>query len=625
MMWANYRQKYNVSVPSPFDGDNTIPWWYDKIAQDAAHWASLGVTDCLFPNPLKCFGGPYPGSDGYGCFDDYDIGSKNTQNFGGIPTRFGYAEQLRRAIAVCHANGINVLIDHVMHQRMGAPRATYRYLSSTGKTNGRFPKDPKCFRITDSNPDGVPVDSVPSPPDDFPFGDQLCPINSIPKDYVKNNLINAGDWLFTTLDADGARLDDMKGINIGFMKEWMTSKAMKGKWFFGEYASGNSNDLAWYEGMIDGLMSLADFDFHYNIAQDMCEAGGSNFQMSWLPGRGFFRRNPMKAVTWVESLDSDTNGFATIVNNKTLAYAAMLCSEGLPCVYIRDYLNEPSCYGLKKYIDNLMWIANKLAYGPTTTRYTDAKVWIFERTGQPGLICCLNNDFFNPEWKFVNVQTNFGPNVQLHDYTGHNANDTWTDWQGRATFAIPPGANGFGYCCWSRAGVYEPADTRPSRATTQIFYGAPDLDIAPATNREVIFGRIWCAANSAVSATVSIDQTGWDDTSSATWRIRDSNSTICSNVLSYGTTQSSGNGRTEEEGWHLLVISGNELPATGSSFYFKVTYTAPKTFKFVPPLPSPAARRYSAQPDIQLEKAIEERTAALANWRHERITRQSRE
>jgi alpha-amylase len=509
---------------------------------------------------------------------------------------------------------------------MGGRGAVYRYPSSTGKDNGRFPKDPKCFRITEYNKLGVPEDPVPSPPDDFPFGDQLCPINAIPKDYVKNGLIDWGDWLFSTIDADGARLDDMKGMNVGFMKEWMTSKAMKGKFFVGEYASGDGNSLAWYLGQADNLMSLADFDAHYNVYRDMCEAGGGNFQMSWLPGRGFYHRSPFKAVPFVESMDSDTSGFASIVNNKTLAYAAMLCSEGLPCIYIRDYLREPDCYSLQPYIDNLIWIANKLANGPTTTRYTDAKVWIFERTGQPGLICCLNNDFFNPEWKFVNVQTNFGPNVQLHDYTGHNANDTWTDWQGRATFAIPPGANGFGYCCWSRAGVYEPADTRPSRYTTQVFYGAADLDISPAmNNREIIIGRVWCAAKSKVAATVTADVTQWADTSNIRWQIRDSNSTIAGNVIDRTNKQSSDEGQTEEEGWHTLAVTGNLLPTTGSPFEFSVTYMAPKTFKFVPPLPSPAARRYAAQPDTELEKSIEEKTAALAKWRHERIMRQSRE
>ena len=169
----------------------TVPWWYDRISEMARDWASHGVTDVLFPNPLKTNAGAFKGADGYGPYDDYDVGSKVTSQFGGQPTRLGPAEQLRRAIAICRANGLDVFIDHVMHQRMGGHNGVYRYSSATGKDNGRFPKDPPCFR---GNPPRVPQDPVPDVPDDFAFGDELCPINAIPHDYVAQGLIAAGDW-----------------------------------------------------------------------------------------------------------------------------------------------------------------------------------------------------------------------------------------------------------------------------------------------------------------------------------------------------------------------------------------------------------------------------------------------
>lgn len=183
---------------------------------------------------------------------------------------------------------------------------------------------------------------MPSPPDDYAFGDQLCPVNAHPYHYVWDGLIAASDWLFRTSDADGARLDDMKGMNVGFMKSYMNSGAMKKKWFFGEYASGNRNDTNWWVDQVRGRASALDFDFHYNMVMPMCmDAGSGNFFMGHLAGRGMIGNNPMKAVPFVESMDSDTNGFATVIFNKTLGYAF--------CLAVRAYrwrMFGTICHGL---------------------------------------------------------------------------------------------------------------------------------------------------------------------------------------------------------------------------------------------------------------------------------------
>lgn len=621
MMWANYRRGPSISVPSPHDGDPSVPWWYDKIALLAHGWAQAGFTDILFPNPLKTNAGAYPGADGYGVFDDMDISSKTTTQFGGQATRFGIDEQLRRAIAICHANGLNVLLDHVMHQRQGGHgNATYTYLGADGKTqNGRFPKTSSCFL---GDPPRVPRDPIAGPVgDDFAFGDELCPINAIPHDYVAQGLIAAGDWLFRTLDADGARLDCMKGMNASFIKRFISSGAMAGKWFFGEYADGNPDTLNWWVDQIGGLCSATDFGFHYNMAMAMCAANDS-FQMRWLSsqGRGMIHSNPMKAVPFVESMDSDTNGFATIVNNKILAYALMLAGEGLPTVYVRDYLREPDCYGLQGNINNLVWINRNLADGNTITRYGDDKVYIFERDGGHRMIMALNNSVWDPNWKFITVQTGFGNNVQLHDYTGHNANDTWTDYQGRATLAIPPGANGLGYCCWSRAGLNLKTPTT-SRSTTQIFYGAADLDIAPALNGQRRVARIWVAKDSTIAVTLTPEQTGWLPSTSVQWQIGDPDG-IVTDGAAVGfdlaihpgvTTSATRQHQATSDGWHTLYLVGSGLSLAGSPFELKVTYTAPRTFT-LPTQPAHLQRvSIMATPEqIAAEQGLAEAIAAMA-------------
>jgi alpha-amylase len=560
IMWANYRRGPSLSVPSPFDGDHSIEWWYDRVSGLAAEWAGIGVTDVLFPQPLKTNAGPYPGADGYGVYDDYDLGSKNTPQFGGVETRFGNVDKLLRAIAICKANGLNVLLDIVPHQRMGGRNGVYQYGSSTGTTNGRFPKHPSCFR---GLPPRVPEDPVPDVPDDYSFGDEMCPINAYPQDYVLNGLLEAGDWIFRRTDADGGRLDDMKGMAVEFVNKYLAYGAMNGKWFMGEYADGNSNDTNWWCGQVNEKSSALDFDFHYNMAEVMCNNLGGNFNMASLQGRGMISSNPMKAVPFVESMDSDTDGFATIVNNKELGYALMLCGQGLPMIYVRDYLQEPDCYGLKDPIANLCWVNNKLANGATQVRWATEKLYVFERTGYPGLLVPMNGDVWNDAWPTVNVQTAFGPSVQLHDYSGHNTVDIWTDTSGRVTLSVPPGANGTGYGCWSRANLDTPIEIMP-RSTTQTFFGADDLDIAPIGNTTTLVGKIWVAAHTAIELELITHPSVTDEEEKLDILV-----TVSDPGMKPATLES-----VDHTGWYTISISSSTQLTESIPFELKVTYTA---------------------------------------------------
>jgi alpha-amylase len=575
MMWANMRRGESLAVPAPFDDNSSPYWWYDRIAGWARGWSRTGITDVLFPNPIKGQSGAYRTGDGYNPFDDGDIGSKD--QLGRKPTRFGDADQLRRAIAICKANGLNVLLDHVMHQRMGGKNGVYRYVSATGKTNGRFPKDPGCFSPSapgDTIPPYVPVDPVPDQADNFPFGNPLAPVNSIPKGYVWNGLLNAGDWLFRTTGANGARLDDMKGTNIGFIKAFMTYGAMRGKWFFGEYASGNPNDTNWWVSQVDGLSSAADFGFHYARAMAMCN--DSTFDMGRLKNNweAMYQTNPMKAVTFVESMDSDTNGFATIVFNKLLGYALMLTSEGLPCVYIRDYLKEPDCYGLEDEINNLIWCAQMLAGGSTVPRLTNnPRVYVFERMGwgeAPGCVVALSNDYFWSGWHTVTVQTHFGPNAHLHDFTGHNAQDCWTDSQGRATFGVPPAAGGVGFGVWGPASMQGAVhQAPPPRSALQDFDGADDLDIGPLDRGSKYIGRVWAEANTHISMLMEPN-------------ILEGFSTEQRITSPGGLTLVSGKSthvysKTKERGWHTLYAQMLTGATPTMPFTLHAEYTAPQT------------------------------------------------
>ena len=92
-----YKLRPNRAVPSPADGDPNTPWWWDHLAAQANDFRTAGFTAIWLPPVLKTSAGAHSGADGYGPFDDCDIGSKS--QMGTVPTRFGSREQLQRCIA----------------------------------------------------------------------------------------------------------------------------------------------------------------------------------------------------------------------------------------------------------------------------------------------------------------------------------------------------------------------------------------------------------------------------------------------------------------------------------------------------------------------------------------------
>ena len=127
------------------------PWWWDHLAAQANEFRKAGFTAVWLPPVLKTASGASPGADGYGVFDDYDIGSRHQK--GTIPTRFGSREQLQRCVATLRANGLDVYLDMVEHQRSGDTTPfVFRYPGADGTPDaGRFPKNPSNFRPASSS------------------------------------------------------------------------------------------------------------------------------------------------------------------------------------------------------------------------------------------------------------------------------------------------------------------------------------------------------------------------------------------------------------------------------------------------------------------------------------------
>ena len=164
----------------------------------------------------------------------------------------------------------------------------------------------------------------------------------------------------------------------------------------GEFFDGNAalvHDWVANPGGMRGRASAFDFPLRGYLCQ-MCNNAGF-FDMTQLDHAGLIGIDPQHSVTFVENHDTDT-GHGPIFRNKPQAYAYILTSEGYPCVYYKDYSTDPGCYGMKKIIDNLIWIHEKLAAGPTRRRWKDHDVYAYERLGGPHLLVALNNQVNAP-------------------------------------------------------------------------------------------------------------------------------------------------------------------------------------------------------------------------------------
>ena len=350
-----------VTVPAP-STERGASWLWDTLAAEAHALASVGFDAIQLPPASKAQGGDGAGCDGYGIYDPRDLGAKPQQ--GSTPTRYGTAEQLRRLVAVAHANGLNISLDVVLHQLIGGDGAHYRYLGADGKTlNGRGAMHPGCFR-RQAGAGTQPEDDVPAPSDDFAFGDEKVYQHSNPARYTIDDALEYSDWLFRTTGADAGRIDDVKGLWAPFVSELLHHGALAGLPFYGEYFDGNRGKLNnWATGWpLDGRCGVADFPLHFAL-----QAACNGLNARALDGAGYAVWNPGLAYAFVDSPDTDTSPGQQVAGSKMLGYAyALTAASRQVLVYGKDYFPGsvwPGAYGLRPLIDNLVYIHQTFAYG----------------------------------------------------------------------------------------------------------------------------------------------------------------------------------------------------------------------------------------------------------------------
>jgi alpha-amylase len=557
-------------VPSPLDGDQSIAFWWDHLAQQAKDLGAAGFTAIWLPPPLK--GASGSSSNGYDPFDDYDLGAKDQK--GTVPTRYGPREALQRCAAMMRANGIDVYADLVENQRDGDDgHFNFTYKDAFGNTGanpagGRFSKS-----VIDFHP------HVPEDPgvfsDQFSFGRDLAPINGgKPRGRCGEQLIASADWLTRALDLQGYRLDNTKGVSSIFVTELLHARSMANKFAVGEFADGNIQLLQNWANSVGHRSASFDFPLHFAL-KNMCNSPGG-FPMFSLDHAGLAGVDPLGAVTFVENHDTDRGGVGgPIVQNKLLAYAYILTSEGYPCVFYRDYSKDPHCFGLKDEIDRLIWIHEKLASGPTLQRWKDNGVFAFERLGASHLLVGLNKD--GGTTRTITVQTGFPANQELQNLIDDHAPRIKTDGRAVVTMTIPKNADGTGYVCYGLPAKIEPFK-RNAIATTQDYEGAPDLDIKPAIGGERIqVCRVFADANTSMRIRLTPDTAHWTQTTSIQVAVNGPGGAAGSHTFTHNEAGASFLVQLREKGFHSLFVEGASTPAQNSAprYVLSVTYTAP--------------------------------------------------
>lgn len=534
-------QGFYWDAPSAWDS----PWW-DKLSDEATSLSDAGFTAIWIPPVLKGASGGY--SNGYDPFDDYDLGSKDQRSTYG--TRWGTREQLMRMIAVMRANGMDVYFDNVLGHRSGDDgQSNFVYKDAFGNNGGgRFQKSSHDFSGYNS------------------FGRQVNYFNS----YTKNNLIQSGDWLINALGVQGQRIDMATNVAPEFLRDYLNSGAMAGKFAVSEYWSENLNELEHYvTERMQGRVSAFDFPL-WGRLKDMTNAGGF-YDLRTLISAGLNSRKPNHSVTFVENHDTD-RGFPT-TQNKHLAYAFILTTEGYPSVFWKDYFN----YSLKNILDPLIWIHEKFAHGPINWRHTDPDLLIYERDSKPGLLVVLNDNqsFEKNQW----VQTNFGSFVELHDYTG-NAPNIRTEADGRVNVTVPKNS----YVAYSPKGFHW-GHEKKSHRTHQQFAGAKDLDIPPAiTDHFQNIGRIYVASNTPIHWILHQNNSSLKNLKSTknpnylNLILKDHKQNIVANQkINLESTSETGEFKTLSAGWYEFQIKLiSENPNLQIPFWLNVDYMAPQ-------------------------------------------------
>ena len=386
--------------------------WYDELAQRLPELRAMGITSIWLPP--ACKGGSGIHSSGYDPYDYYDLGSKDQKWT--ARTKWGSKRGLLALIALAHAQGMQVFFDAVPNHRSGGEQHGFSYRNLVGsEAPGRFGADPQHFHHGGTTEETLAVAGLPDLAQEDP--------------YVRDELFRWIRWVDRQTGVDGYRIDAAKHMPAAFVEGllWQVQEGLgQERYAFSEVFDGNPGHLEDYVSSVQRRSSVYDFTLFYRLL-DMTRQAGA-FDMRRLRERMY---DDTKRVTFVNTHDTFGRGNGLqIADRFEQAYAFTLTTGGRPCVYWRDLFDDQG--RARDALVNLLWIHDRLAHGDQLERWAGPDLYVYERRGN--LLAGLND---GGGWRSEWVQTGFGPNARLVDYTGHGG-DLWTNQDGWVQVAVPP-------------------------------------------------------------------------------------------------------------------------------------------------------------------------------------------
>jgi alpha-amylase len=452
-------------------------------------------------------------------------------------------------------------------------------------------------------------------------------------DYMRTGARNWLIWFKKQTGSDGFRLDAAKNYPYWAAQDFLWNVKYNASWAngganmfaVGEVVGSTADEDTWINnvktsnGGSEDLVGTFDFGFRQEL-KNMISAGGS-YDLGSLPGKQ--QTNRYRTVPFVNNHDTyrpikDANGYITGWDSGNelggghidpndgriaVAYAAAFAVDGSPQVFFEDlfdventgkrYTHLPASatdLPVRDAIANIIWCHQKLNFkkGTYKVRWQAQDLLIIERGHNAGpensyAIIGINDSWST--WQNATIQTDFGANVQLHDYSGANSSDIWTDGTGKATIYVPPcdGSNTRrGYCIWGPAGVtgsFSPSQ----RSTTQEWEMADDL--GDSHDSSLKQGGALPASSTAWRVAGEVfDQGG----KTITVNLYPANTTpnLTASIYNHaGTSVATTNGTGNltlsytpvSDGFYTVKVKNTNSTNPGQTAYVKVTYTAPMT------------------------------------------------
>ncbi len=393
--------------------------FWNRLRDDAAHLADIGISAVWIPPPCKCTG---QDDVGYAVYDLYDLGEFDQK--GTVRTKYGTKEELQAAIKALHEQGISVYLDAVMNHKAGADY-TEAFMAQEVAEDNRLENISEPYEIegwtgfnfpgrqgkysdftwhwyhfsgtdSDARTGKEAIFKTVSEGKGWSGGvdeengnyDFLMFANiDFHHPEVIEEMKRWGRWVSKELNLDGMRLDAIKHINDDFIKGFLQSvREERGQDFYavGEYWHKDLDALGAYLKEERYRVDLFDVPLHFNMHE--ASQQGRDYDLSTLLNGTLVQAHPALAVTFVDNHDSQMgSSLESDVADwfKPSAYALiLLMKDGYPCVFYGDLYGiggeESPHRGL---LETLLRIRKNGAFGEQNTYFDHPNTIGFTRTG----------------------------------------------------------------------------------------------------------------------------------------------------------------------------------------------------------------------------------------------------